>query len=123
MPRNAAVDANHFDALGTNCSLFAVGVPRGRLLEGEFWVRRMGPRLTRFSPDSELSRFNASPGSWRDISPELESLLRESLRAFETSSGLVNVGVLRSLEAAGYVRPRPHAPPMATNLPAFPPLP
>jgi len=123
MPRNAAVDAHHFEALGTNCSLFAVGVPRGRLLEGEFWVRRMGPRLTRFSPDSELSRFNASPGSWRDISPELESLLRESLRAFETSSGLVNVAVLRSLEAAGYVRSLSEGRPMATELRACPLLP
>src|SRR5260370_33421009 len=96
MPRNAAVDAHHFEALGTNCSLFAVGVPRGRLLEGEPWVRRMEPRLTRFSPDSQLSRFNASPGSRRAISPELAPLLRESRRPLHTSSGLVNVSVRRS---------------------------
>jgi len=119
------LQAHHFEALGTNCSLFAVGVASGRLLEGEFWVRRMGARLTRFSPDSELSRFNASPGSWVDVSPELESLLRESLRAFETSSGLVNVAVLRVLEAVGYTRPLADGQPIATELRRcpLPPLP
>jgi thiamine biosynthesis lipoprotein len=114
--RRAPVEAHHFEALGTNCSLFGVGVSRGRLLEGEFWVRRMGARLTRFSPDSELSGLNASTGSWRDVSPELESLLRESLRAFQTSLGLVNVAVLRSLEAVGYVRSLSEGQPSPTEL-------
>jgi FAD:protein FMN transferase len=116
MPHKAPIDAHHFEALGTNCSLFAVGLTPARLLESEFWVRRMGAKLTRFSPDSELSRFNASPAEWRDISPELELLLRESLRAFETSEGLVNVAVLRSLEAAGYTRPLSDGRPVATEL-------
>jgi thiamine biosynthesis lipoprotein len=115
MPRST-VEAHHFEALGTNCSLFAVGLPRGRLLEGEFWVRRMGARLTRFSPDSELSRFNASPGRWTDISSELESLLGESLHAFDTSSGLVNVAVLPSLQAVGYTRPMSEGQPIATAM-------
>jgi FAD:protein FMN transferase len=123
--RRAPVEAHHFEALGTNCSLFAVGLSRGRLLEGEFWVRRLGARLTRFSPDSELSRFNRSPGRWVDVSPELEALLRESLTAFEMSSGLVNVAVLSSMEAVGYSRPLSEAAPIATEsracpLPALP---
>src|SRR5450756_1995950 len=81
MHPEAPVQAHHFEALGTNCSLFGIDLSRGKLLEGEFWVRRLGARLTRFAPDSELSHFNSSPGGWRDVSPELESLLRESLRA------------------------------------------
>jgi thiamine biosynthesis lipoprotein len=125
MPRSVLVDAHHFEAMGTNCSLFGVGLSRGRLLEGEFWVRRMGARLTRFSPDSELSRFNASAGRWIDISAELEALLRESLRAFETSAGLVNVAVLPSMAAIGYTRPLSFGRPSATEarvgpLPALP---
>ena len=72
MPRSAPVEGHAFEALGTSCSLFAVGLARSRLLEGEFWVRRIGARLTRFSPGSELSRFNASPGQWIEISAELE---------------------------------------------------
>jgi thiamine biosynthesis lipoprotein len=104
MPLSTPVEAHHFEALGTNCSLFAVGLARGRLLEAEFWVRRMGERLTRFSPDSELSRFNDSAGRWVDVSAELETLLRESIRAFESSGGLVNVAVLPAMTAVGYTK-------------------
>jgi FAD:protein FMN transferase len=125
MPPRTPVEAHHFEALGTNCSLFAVGPSRGRLLEGEFWVRRLGARLTRFSPESELSQLNRSTGRWTEVSPEMEALLRESLWAFELSSGLVNVAVLPAMEAAGYTRPLSEAPPLATvhhacPLPALP---
>ncbi len=125
MPRSSPVEAHHFEALGTSCALFAVGRSRPRLLEAEFWVRRLGARLTRFSPGSELSRFNNSPGRWQDIGPDLESLLRESLRAFESSMGLVNVAVLPSMEAVGYTRPMSEGSPVATEpracpLPALP---
>jgi thiamine biosynthesis lipoprotein len=123
MPRSTTIEGHHFEALGTNCSLFAAGLAPGRLLEGEFWVRRMGARLTRFSSESELSRFNASPGTWVDVSPELESLLRESLHAFEMSSGLVNVAVLRALESVGYTRPLAHGQPFAAELRRCPLLP
>jgi thiamine biosynthesis lipoprotein len=120
MPRSP-IESHHFEALGSNCSVFAVGASRRALLEAEFWVRRLGARLTRFSPDSELSRFNASAGRWQDTSPELESLLRESMRAYETSSGLVNVAVLRSMEAVGYTRPLSEGWPVAIDLRACPP--
>jgi thiamine biosynthesis lipoprotein len=119
-PRRADVVAHHFEAMGTNCSLFAVGQSSGRLLEGEFWVRRMAARLTRFSPDSELTNFNRSAGSWADVSPELEALLREALSAFDLSAGFVNVAVLRSMEAAGYTRPLSEGLPVATDLRADP---
>jgi len=105
MPRNTAVESHHFAALGTNCSLFAAGRSRAALLEGEFWVRRLGARLTRFSTGSELSRLNAAAGRWFEISEALEVLLRESLRAFEMSAGLVNIAVLPSMLAIGYTRP------------------
>jgi thiamine biosynthesis lipoprotein len=120
MPPDAPIEAHHFQALGTNCSLFAIGLSRSRLLQGEFWVRRLGARLTRFSPDSELSRFNASAGRWTDVSPELEALLRESLRAFESSAGLVNVAVLPSMTAIGYTRPLAEGRPAATVFDAGP---
>jgi FAD:protein FMN transferase len=120
-----SIEGHHFEALGTNCSLFAIGLSRTRLLEGEFWVRRMGARLTRFSPDSELSRLNASTGRWTEVSPDLESLCRESLRAHEISGGLVNVAVLPSMLSIGYVRPLSVGRPVATesDLSPLPPLP
>jgi FAD:protein FMN transferase len=114
MRRSSGLSAHQFEALGTSCSLFAVGLPHERLLEGEAWTRRLGGRLTRFSPDSELSAFNSSAGRWIEISQELEALLRESVRAFETSGGLVNVAVLPSMIGIGYTQPLSSGRPAAT---------
>jgi thiamine biosynthesis lipoprotein len=105
MRPSSPVVAHHFDAMGTSCSLFCVGVSQARLLQGEFWVRRLAARLTRFSPDSELTSLNASEGRWVDVSPEMEELLREAIRAFDLSAGLVNAAVLPSMVAIGYARP------------------
>ena len=122
MPRSAPLAAHHFEALGTTCSLFAVGLAPDRLIEGELWTRRMGERLTRFSPDSELSHLNTSAGRWVEISAELEAVLHESLRAYETSGGLVNVAVLSSMIGIGYTKPMSEGRPTAT-LTAIRPLP
>src|SRR6202035_3177228 len=70
--------------------------------------------------ESELSLLNRSTGRWIDVSPEMGSLLRESLVAFELSSGLVNVAVLRSMEAVGYTSPLAEGAPVATELRACP---
>jgi thiamine biosynthesis lipoprotein len=99
-----ALERRLFDALGGECEIYAVGVSEARLAEGESWVHEMHDRLTRFSPTSELSRFNESAGAWAEVSPLLESLLRESLRAHQLSDGLVNAAVLPALLAAGYTR-------------------
>jgi thiamine biosynthesis lipoprotein len=104
MPRNVPVESHHFAALGTNCSVFAAGRTRAELLEAEFWVRRLGARLTRFSADSELSQLNAAAGHWFDIGGDLEALLRASLLANELSNGLVNIAVLPSMMAIGYTQ-------------------
>ncbi len=103
-PRPVIV-AHHFAALGTSCSLFGLGVSQTQLLNGEVWVRELGARITRFSDRSELAALNQSDGAWVDVSPETEELLRESLRAYELSAGLVNVAVLPSMLAIGYTRP------------------
>ena len=104
MPPDKAVVAHHFEAMGTACSLFAVGMPERCLVDGERWVHDLASRLTRFSADSELSRLNERAGEWVEISVELEAVLRAARRAYEMSSGLVNVAVLPSLLAAGYTR-------------------
>jgi thiamine biosynthesis lipoprotein len=59
-------------------------------------------------------------GAWVDVSPELEELLRESLRAFELSKGLVNVAVLPSMLAIGYTRPLAEGPTQAALGSALP---
>ena len=93
-----------FTALGGECELYAVDATDDELAHGEAWIHEMHDRLTRFSESSELSRFNASAGRWVEVSDELGELLRESLRAYEVSGGLVHVGTLAGLLAAGYTR-------------------
>ena len=91
-----------FDALGGRCELF--GPDPGPLWAARAWIVRMHDRLTRFNPDSELSRFNRSAGAWTAVSPELEALLRVALSAYDDSGGLVHAGILPALLAAGYTR-------------------
>ncbi len=93
-----------FEALGGECELFGVGVDATALERGEAWIHQMHDRLTRFEATSELCRFNAAAGSWVPVSNELDALLRESLRAYEVSGGLVHAATLPALLAAGYTR-------------------
>src|SRR5712692_5211505 len=104
MRHRSSVEAHHFEALGTSCSLFGLGVTRSQLLQGEFWVRELCARITRFSDRSELALLNGAEGAWVDVSAEMEALLWEALRAFELSAGLVNAAVLPSMLAIGYTR-------------------
>jgi thiamine biosynthesis lipoprotein len=95
----------------------------------------MHDRLTRFNPWSELSKFNDSAfsalrpipaefGKWVAVSADLEALLRESLRAYEVSGGLVHAGILPALRAAGYTRDFDEGPTPPTAAPPAPaPLP
>ena len=112
-----------FSALGGECELYGVGINAGALERAQTWITRMHERLTRFEPNSELSRLNASRGDWFAVSPELEALLRESLRAFDLSDGLVNVAVLPALLAAGYTRDFEAGPTASTSAPRIRPLP
>ena len=98
------MEAHHFEALGTTCSVFAAGQDKDRLVDAESWVRRLGARLTRFDPNSELSRLNQRMGEWVEVSPDMESVLHAALDAFTQSLGLVNVAVLPSMIASGYTR-------------------
>jgi FAD:protein FMN transferase len=118
----AALEALRFEALGGDCELYSLTAGRPSDLDGvRAWIDRVHDRLTRFAPDSELSRLNAAAGEWISVSPELEALLEQSLAAYETSSGLVHVGVLPALLAAGYTRDFSAGPTPATGEIAIPP--
>jgi len=91
-------------------------------------------RLSRFRPDSELSRLNADPRAVVPASPLLRLTVRAALRAAARTDGLVDPTLVGALERAGYdrslagattgsvaaalhsapsrrpARPRPHAP-------------
>jgi thiamine biosynthesis lipoprotein len=118
------VEQRAFTALGGDCEFFGIGVGDAALARGEAWIHQMHDRLTRFSETSELSRFNASAGSWVEVSDELGALLLECLQAYELSGGLVHAATLPGLLAAGYTRdfalggtPTSPAPPPPAPLP------
>jgi thiamine biosynthesis lipoprotein len=125
------IQRHTFGAMDGDCELFGIGVSPSVMADGEDWVKRMSERFSRFSPWSEISRFNdsafeprpvATPafGRWVSVSPDLEALLREALRAHAESDGLVHAGVLPALRAAGYTQDFAAGPTPAT--PAPPPL-
>jgi FAD:protein FMN transferase len=116
------VEHRTFESLGGRCELYAIGTSGATLDQAQVWTQRLHDRLTRFEPHSEVSRLNASRGRWFAVSPELEALLRESLRAFDVSDGLVNVAVLPALMAAGYTRDFAAGPTPASPAPRVLPL-
>src|ERR1700730_7157715 len=118
-----AIDEVRFEALGSSCHLLGVGLERGRLTWGAAWVAGMHDRLSRFEPDSELSRFNWSAGRWVEVSVELEGMLRAALEAHRVSGGLVHAGVLGSMLAIGDTRPLRLAPTAASLVGSPPPRP
>src|SRR5689334_13175611 len=65
-------------------------------------LRRIHAALTRFDPDSELSRLNADPLIAVPASPLLRRLALAVRQAGELSGGLVDGTVLPELVAAGY---------------------
>jgi len=108
MPRD--LEQLSLEALGTTCHLLGIGLQETALAEAAGWISDLNGRLSRFLPDSELSRLNGSAGAWTDVSPELEALLRLSLDAHERSGGLVHAGVLEQMLAIGYTRPLAQGP-------------
>jgi len=67
------------------------------------FMREVEARLSRFLPESELSRLNAHGRI--SASPLLWAVLRQAIRAARATGGLFDPTVLSALEAAGYDRP------------------
>lgn len=74
-----------------------------RLLEqAPEWFALWEASLSRFRPNSELSRLNRRAGEWVAVSVLLEEVLSAALDAADESAGLVTPTILQALEAAGY---------------------
>jgi FAD:protein FMN transferase len=80
-------------------------------------------RLSRFDPDSDLSRLNADPRTCVPAAPLLRAAVSAALRAARLSGGLVDPTVLAAVRGAGYQesRARVQAPSLAAALQAAPP--
>jgi thiamine biosynthesis lipoprotein len=96
-----------FRAMG--CEMKAVldaDGPRARraLAQVPGWFATWEAALSRFPPDSELSRLNARAGQIVRVSEVLWEVLQAALAAARRTGGLVTPTGLGALEAAGYDR-------------------
>jgi thiamine biosynthesis lipoprotein len=80
-------------------------------------------RLSRFDPDSDLSRLNADPRACAPAGPLLRAAVAGALRAAWLTGGLVDPTLLGALRRAGYGESRAHvdAPSLARGLACAPP--
>ncbi len=99
------IASRRFNALGSTCELLSLSAGQAALERCEQAIRDAEACLTRFVPESELARFNASDGRYVPVSPELFAMLEAALWAYQESGGLVNAAVLPALRASGYDRP------------------
>ena len=97
---------SEFKAVGTTCSAAAT-IGRGAaraLAAAEAEVAACERALSRFLPDSDLSRLNAADGEWLVVDVRLREALVLSLRARDATNGRFDPTILPALVAAGYDR-------------------
>jgi thiamine biosynthesis lipoprotein len=68
------------------------------------WFDEVDARLSRFRPESELSRLNATAGDWFAASDVLYECAALALESAQASGGLFDPTLLRQLCALGYDR-------------------
>ena len=93
-----------FDCMGTHVRLL---VGNGETADAcRAFLEHFDATLSRFEPDSELSRLNAAPRTEVAASPLLRTAIAAGLVAAQLTGGLVDPTLTSALEAAGYDRSR-----------------
>ena len=99
-----------FHAMGTSCgvgvttALRNLGAAHRAIAAATVEVAACERALSRFDPESELSRLNAAGGAWTDCGPRLLGALSAAIDAREATGGLFDPTILPALVAAGYDR-------------------
>ena len=95
-------------AVGTSCSA-AITAPNGEeprarvaLVAAQDEVEACEAELSRFRPESDLSRLNAAAGTWVPVGRRLLEALELAMRAREDTGGRFDPTILPALVAAGY---------------------
>jgi FAD:protein FMN transferase len=106
MTRPSALYAIAFRAMGSQFNVWLETPDDGQALLQAVpdWVETIEARLSRFRPDSELSRLNARSGRWVEVSETLLNAVLKARQAAQLTAGLYNPLVLQALLAAGYTR-------------------
>lgn len=68
------------------------------------WFDEVDARLSRFRPESELSRMNAAAGEWFAVSETLYDCVALAVASAQASNGLFDPTMLRQLRDLGYDR-------------------
>jgi thiamine biosynthesis lipoprotein len=93
------------DAFGGRATIeVSTELDREVLAEAAGIIRELHSCLTRFDPESELSRLNLNPEPTVAASETMRRFVHAATRAARDTGGLVDPTVLPELEAAGYVR-------------------
>jgi FAD:protein FMN transferase len=98
--------AARFRALGTT-AVVAVTEVRARAGAIDILAEELDAidrACSRFRADSELSRINAAPGTWADVSPLFLGALEVALDAARSTDGIVDPTIGRALRVLGYDR-------------------
>lgn len=95
-----------FRAMGSQANVWLETAEDGSAILRQVpnWVEAIEATLSRFRPESELSRLNQRVGNWMSISEIVQASLAEALRAACATDGLVTPLALSALVAAGYDR-------------------
>jgi thiamine biosynthesis lipoprotein len=94
------------DLFGTQVRILVGPRDQAAARRVERLLRRQHRLLSRFEPDSELSRLNADPRETVPVSTELASALRAAIHTAELTDGLVDPTLIGPVERAGYVSSR-----------------
>lgn len=98
-----ALSSREFAALGGKVAIsVADPSPKELLSAAQEIVNQVHSHLSRFDPESELSRLNEDPRTEIEISPLMTRFLLDVIGAARISGGLVDATCLDSLERAGY---------------------
>jgi thiamine biosynthesis lipoprotein len=109
-----------FKAMGTTINLRIEGAPPVQtdklLASGKQFLEDFDTALSRFKPDSELSRVNASRSEEIEVSWMISRFVNAAIWAAEASSGLVDPTLTPALVKAGYAESRVGAEPANLRL-------
>ena len=93
-----------FRAMNTTITLDLYGDQKGWPVYVERLFQQNEARLSRFRPESELSRLNRDARTDVTVSTELYGVLEAARWAWEATGGFYNPAILPALERAGYDR-------------------
>jgi FAD:protein FMN transferase len=96
------MSTHRFHAMG--CEVVVGGATAAEALAVERQFEALEAALSRFRPNSDLERLNASAAEATIVSPVLATALDDALRAAAVTSGICDPTIAAALDAAGYDR-------------------